>query len=122
MQVNSHKDLVVWQKGIKLCKIVYEVTEKFPRSEIYGITSQMRRSAVSIPSNIAEGYGRRNPKENKQFVNIAYGSAVELETQVIISEKLNIIIFDWQEIKNKLEEVKKMLYKYREYLSNYQCD
>ena len=118
----SYQKLEVWQKSIGLVVKIYSATKLFPKEEIFGLVSQMRRSAVSIPSNIAEGYGRRNPKENKQFVNIAYGSAVELETQVIISEKLNIIIFDWQEIKNKLEEVKKMLYKYREYLSNYQCD
>jgi four helix bundle protein len=115
----SYQKLEVWQKSIELVTEIYGATKIFPKEEAFGLISQMRRSAVSIPSNIAEGYGRKNPKENKQFVNIAYGSALELETQIIISEKLNISIFDWQTIKNKLEEVKKMLYKYREYSSNY---
>lgn len=115
----SYQKLEVWQKSIELVLKIYNATKLFPKEEVYGLVSQMRRSAVSIPSNIAEGYGRKNPKENRQFISIAYGSAVELETQVVISEKLNIANFDWLEIKNKLEEIKKMLYKYREYLSNY---
>lgn len=115
----SYQKLEVWQKSIELVFRTYSVTKLFPKEEMVGLVSQMRRSAVSIPSNIAEGFGRRNAKENKQFVNIAYGSALELETQIIISEKLSIAIFDWQQVKNILEEVKKMLYKYREYLSSY---
>lgn len=115
----SYQKLEVWQKSIELVLKIYSVTKLFPREEMFGLVSQMRRSSISIPSNVAEGFGRKNAKENKQFVNIAYGSALELETQIIISEKLGIAVFDWQEIKNLLENVKKMLYKYREYLGNY---
>src|SRR3989344_4924789 len=89
MAVNSHKDLIVWQKGIKLCKAVYEVTEKFPKSEIYGITSQMQRSAVSIPSNIAEGRSRGTRKDFAQFLRIALGSCAELATQIEIARSLS---------------------------------
>lgn len=87
--IKSYKELIVWQKSIKLVKEVFILTSKFPQSELYGITSQMRRSAVSIPSNIAEGYGRTSSKEYAQFYAIAYGSALELETQVIISQDLH---------------------------------
>ena len=109
MQVNSHKDLVVWQKGIKLCKIVYEVTEKFPRSEIYGITSQMRRSAVSIPSNIAEGRSRNTTKDFLHFLSITLGSASELETQLEIAKELCFLEEEkYLKINALLAEVSKM--------------
>src|SRR2546423_585737 len=88
MYVESYKELIVWQKSIKLAKEDYLFTAKFPRHEMYGLTSQMRRAAVAIPSNIAEGQSRKNLKEYIQFLNIAYGSAAELETQVILSKDL----------------------------------
>ena len=84
----THKDLIVWQKGIELVKSVYQHTQSFPKEELYGLTSQMRRCAVSIPSNIAEGCGRRSDKELIQFLYISLGSASELETQLIISKEL----------------------------------
>lgn len=90
MYIKSYKELIVWQKSILLAKEVYLLTENFPKSEIYGITSQIRRSAISIPSNIAEGSGRKSTKEYAQFFSIAYGSALELETQLIISKDLNL--------------------------------
>lgn len=86
--IKSYKDLIVWQKAIKLVKEIFLLTDKFPKSELYGIISQIRRAAISIPSNIAEGYGRRSKKEYLQFYSIAYGSALELETQIIISKEL----------------------------------
>jgi len=89
--VKSYKDLIVWQKGMELVKEVFVLTDKFPRSEVFGITSQMRRAAVAIPSNIAEGYGRKSLAYNHQFFSIAYGSALELETQTIISKDLKLI-------------------------------
>src|SRR3954470_11986724 len=88
-KINSHKDLVVWQKSILLCKNIYELTERFPQREIYGISSQMRRAAVSIPSNIAEGRSRRTRKDFIHFLHISYRSAAELETQLVISKQLS---------------------------------
>lgn len=88
MKIQSYKDLIVWQKSMLLVTSVFELTEKFPRSELYGIVSQMRRAVVSIPSNIAEAWGRRSIKEYRQFYAISYGSVLELETQLLISQKL----------------------------------
>ena len=86
--MRNHKDLIVWQKSMALVKRVYEITRAFPHEEMFGLTSQMRRAAVSIPSNIAEGYGRIYDKERINFLSIALGSASELETQLMISEDL----------------------------------
>ena len=86
--MRNHKDLIVWQKSMAWVKRVYEVTRAFPHEEMFGLTSQMRRAAVSIPSNIAEGYGRIYDKERINFLSIALGSASELETQLMISEDL----------------------------------
>lgn len=87
----SYKDLIIWQKGIELVKMVYQLSNNFPQSEVFGLTSQMRRCAVSIPSNIAEGWGRDSKKSFKQFLNIARGSLLELETQIIIAEMLGYL-------------------------------
>ncbi len=111
MGVHSYKELTVWKKSLSLVKAVYELTKSFPQSEQFGIISQMRRAAVSIPSNIAEGYGRRSPKEYKQFYSIAYGSALELDTQLIVCQELKLI--NPEEHKGAeeiLQEVIKMLY------------
>jgi four helix bundle protein len=110
MYIKTYKELIVWQKSIQLVKEVYLLTKVFPDSELYGITSQMRRASVSIPSNIAEGYGRKSSKSYAQFYTIAFGSALELETQIIIAKELKLAT----EIKFKnaemlLEEVCKML-------------
>lgn len=88
--IKSYKDLIVWQKSIELVKEVFKLTRGFPKEETYGITAQMRRAAVSIPSNIAEGSGRRFSKEWLQFYSFAYGSTLELETQLIISRDLEL--------------------------------
>lgn len=90
-------DLLIWQKGLDLTLKIYEITKNFPEEERFGLVSQMRRAVVSIPSNIAEGYGRYNIKELINFLRIAKGSLTELDTQLIISVKLNFIsqeIFD----------------------------
>ena len=89
--INSYKDLIVWQKSMDLVVEVYKLTELFPKSELYGILSQMRRAAVSIPSNIAEGRKRSTRKDFRQFLVVAYSSASELETQLEISKRLNFI-------------------------------
>lgn len=88
--IKSYKELIVWQKSIQLVKEIFTLTSKFPNSELYGLTSQMRRAAVAIPSNIAEGYGRGSIKSYTQFYAIAYGSALELETQIIIAKDLRM--------------------------------
>jgi four helix bundle protein len=89
--MRNHKDLIVWQKSMALVRRLYEVTRAFPQEELFGLTSQMRRAAVSIPSNIAEGYGRIYDKERINFLSIALGSASELETQLIISNDLGFM-------------------------------
>lgn len=108
--IKSYKELIVWQKSIRLVKEVFILTDNFPKSELYGLTSQMRRAAISIPSNIAEGYGRKSPKEYAQFYSISYGSVLELETQLIIAQELQFTDpkkFDTVEA--LLEEVARML-------------
>ena len=103
----NHKDLEVYQLSINFVVEIYKITDKFPDSEIFGLTSQMRRAAVSVPSNIAEGAGRESIKELKNFLNIARGSAVEIETQLIISGRLNFI--DHIELDNLQEHIKRII-------------
>ncbi len=108
MKINSYKELIVWQRSIELVKEIYKVTEQFPKSEIYNLVSQMRRSAVSVPSNIAEGYKRQGLGEFVQFLSIAEASATELETQIIISKDLYGKI-DFSKAESLLIETQKML-------------
>lgn len=89
--IHSYKELFVWQKSMSLVVSVYELTKQFPQSEIYGLTSQMRRCAVSIPSNIAEGRRRGSKKDFRQFLIIAYASGAELETQLEITRRLSFV-------------------------------
>lgn len=100
----THHNLEVWREAIKLVKAVYQLTTKFPQHETYALTSQMRRAAISIPSNIAEGAARSGDKEFLQFLFIARGSLSELETQIIISQELGYI----QEDRNFLETIEKI--------------
>ena len=92
--MQSHKDLIVWQRGIQIVKVVYLLSGKLPKSEAYGLSSQMRRAAVSIPSNIAEGYSRGHRPEYIQFLRVAFGSAAELETQLILVRELKLLAGD----------------------------
>ena len=92
--MKNHKDLIVWQKSMDLVLAIYKATRSFPQEEMFGIVSQMRRASVSIPSNIAEGFGRLSEKETERFLSIALGSASELETQLIISKDLDFIPTD----------------------------
>lgn len=111
MYIKSYKELIVWQKAMMLVKEVFILTGSFPSSELYGIVSQMRRAAVSIPSNIAEGYGRNSPKEYVQFFYIAYGSALELETQLLIAKSLGFAKEeDFVKVNVLLDEVLRMLH------------
>ncbi|MFP4107290.1 MAG: four helix bundle protein [Phycisphaerae bacterium] len=87
-KINSFRDLVAWQKGIELVKTIYMLTAKFPDDEKFGLVSQVRRAAVSVPSNIAEGYARRSRADYLRFLNIARGSTDEVETQLIVSKEL----------------------------------
>ena len=89
--MRSHHDLDVWRKSIDIVTTIYEITKSFPNSEQYGLTNQIRRSAVSIPSNIAEGAGRNSLKEFIYFLSVTLGSIAELETQLIIANNLNFI-------------------------------
>ncbi|MGJ5640600.1 four helix bundle protein [Formosa sp. S-31] len=112
----NHKDLDVWKEAMVLVELVYKITTTFPSSELYGLTSQIRRSAVSIPSNIAEGSARNGFKELYQFIGIAMGSASELETQLLISEKLNYISSDFELVEKQLHKVRKLLIGYKNYI------
>jgi four helix bundle protein len=106
----GYKRLVVWQRAMALVVHVYNATKSFPKHEQYGLISQMRRSAVSIPSNIAEGHGRNSDKELVRFLDIAKGSIYELDTQIEISKQLNYIkIQDLGCISNLLDETSRML-------------
>ena len=89
--VKTHRDLLAWQKGMALTKAVYEATKAFPKEELFGLTSQIRRAAVSVPANIAEGSGRGSTKEFLQFLVIARGSLAELETLLLLAKGLSMV-------------------------------
>ena len=109
-KINTYKDLIVWQKSMELVSDVYSISKTFPVEEKFGIVSQLNRAAVSIPSNIAEGWGRETSKNYSQFLRISRGSLMELETLIIISKNLGFIEKEKQElISNRIEEVGKIL-------------
>ncbi len=109
-KTNSYKDLIVWKKSYELSILIYKLTKKFPKDEVYGLTSQIRRCAVSIPSNIAEGYSRYRKLEFAHFLQISFASGAELETQILISKDLNYISqSEFDEVSSLLIEVMKML-------------
>ncbi len=111
-RINSYKELIVWQKAMELVVDVYKLTEGFPKSELYGLTSQTRRCAVSIPSNIAEGRRRRGDKDYAHFLIIAYGSGSELETQIEIAKRLPFgKNLNFAKVDRLLDEVMRMLNK-----------
>jgi four helix bundle protein len=108
--MKSHKDLDVWKRSVKLVTMIYQITKNFPKEEIYGITNQIRRAAVSIPSNISEGAARSHSKEFIQFLFISLGSLSELETQIIISANLKyLVITDSTIIQKELSDIRKMI-------------
>lgn len=110
--LNSYQELIVWQKSFELVKKIYQVTSRFPQSEIYGLTSQVRRCVVSIPSNIAEGYARGHKQEYIQFLRTAFASGAELETQLLLAKDLAFInLEEFTTLNDLLTEVMKMLNK-----------
>ncbi|HKK81493.1 MAG TPA: four helix bundle protein [Prolixibacteraceae bacterium] len=115
--MHRFKELKVWQKGRFLVKDIYLTTNKFPNEELYGITSQIRRSAVSIPANIAEGCGRNSNPDLNRFLDISNGSAFELETLMILSSDLDFIADeDFLKIDSQIQEIQKMIYRFKQTL------
>jgi four helix bundle protein len=109
-RVTSHKDLLVWQRSMVLVERIYRITSKFPPNEQWGLTSQMRRAAVSVPSNIAEGYGRQATGEYRHHLSMGRGSLLELETQVLLCRRLRYLEeADADAILTEIEEISKML-------------
>jgi four helix bundle protein len=103
--------LIAWQKSVDLVETIYRITKRFPEDEKFGLVTQIRRAAVSIPSNIAEGHGRKTDGEFNHFLKIAYGSSSELETQLVISFRLKLISDkEYNEVRVSLEEVRKMIH------------
>jgi len=110
MALQTHKNLKVWQESKELVTLIYALTSKFPKEEVYSITAQIKRAAISIPSNIAEGAARNSNKEYIHFLYIALGSVAELDTQLILAKDLNFINEnDFNEITDKLDSIGKML-------------
>lgn len=108
--IQSYKDLLIWQKGMALVKSIYLLCEQLPKEEVFGLQSQMKRAVISIPSNIAEGYGRNYTQNYVQFLRIARGSLFELETQLIISKELKLVGNKlYQKIQGLITEENKML-------------
>lgn len=117
--IKPYKDLLVWQKGIEIVKEIYLICKDLPKDEVFGLQSQMKRAAISIPSNIAEGYGRNYTQNYIQFIKIARGSLLELETQIIISKELDMISEDkFDKIINLITEENKMLNAFIKSISN----
>ena len=116
--MKTHKNLDVWKDSIKLVGDIYKITAKFPMEEIYGLTNQVRRSAVSIPSNIAEGAARNGKKEFIQFLYIALGSLAELDTQLIISKNLGYINENENFLFDDIEKIKSKILGLIKYLRN----
>lgn len=109
--IKNYRDLVVWQKSITLVTDIYVLTRQFPNSEVYGLASQMQRAAVSVPSNIAEGYERKYSGDFSRFLSIASGSVAELETQLVIAINLGYLSQEMASgVQSLADEVSKMLY------------
>lgn len=117
MTHNNHKELIVWKKAMNLTQMIYKETNSFPKFEDIGLVNQMRRSAVSIPSNIAEGAGRQTAKSFNYFLSIANGSACELETQVMISGQLGYLSKENESlVLGSISEIQKMIFSLRKKL------
>jgi four helix bundle protein len=116
--MHDYKKLEVWKLSMEFTKHVYELTEKLPHEEKFGLTSQIRRSAVSIPSNIAEGAGRNSKKEFSHFLSISLGSTFELETQLLLAKKLNFFLdINLDNYMNELDSIGKMIHSLRKSMS-----
>jgi len=111
MDIRPHRKLDAWKKAMTLAKEIYCATDTFPKSEIYGLTSQLRRAAVSVPSNLAEEAARRGNKEFKQFINIAQGSLSELDTQIDLAHMLGYLeTASHEKLMAKITDISKMLF------------
>lgn len=109
--VRSYRDLVVWQNAIKLAKAVYQLTQKFPKQETYALADQIRRAAVSVPSNIAEGQARKAPADFKRFLHIALGSLAEVDTQLILAQEFGYLSKeDVDAMDIQIQDLRKKLY------------
>jgi four helix bundle protein len=109
--IRSHQDLLVWQRGIDLVVAIYRVSAQWPKSEEYGLTSQVRRAAVSIPANTAEGHGRGSPREFARFLTIARGSLREVDTYLVIATRLQILDqIDFQSLQSLANEIARLLH------------
>jgi len=109
--MNNYKELKLWQKSVELAAKIYELTTSFPKEEVYGLTSQIKRSAISIPSNIAEGAGRNTKRDFNNFLGISTGSSYELETQLIIANKVCFLSNSaLQDLQGELTQIQKMNY------------
>ncbi|MCE3005649.1 MAG: four helix bundle protein [Alphaproteobacteria bacterium] len=107
--VKTYRDLLVWQQGMELCRIIYRLSSAFPKEEIYGLTSQMRRAVVSVPSNIAEGHARDSRQEYLRFLSIASGSLSELQTQIMIANDLGYLTLeDYLATENLIDKTLRM--------------
>lgn len=116
--LRTHKDLEAWKNSMNLVTLIYEVTKLFPKEEIYGLTNQIRRSAVSIPSNIAEGMARNSDKEKIQFLFVSIGSLSELETQLMISNNLSILKTEkLQEFIDRINHIRAQIHGLIKYLN-----
>lgn len=119
IKIHNFRELKVWQKSMVVVKLIYTTTSSFPKSETFGIVSQIQRAAVSIPANIAEGCGRNTDKELSRFLDIAIGSSFELETLLQISLDLEYMTGDsYNDILSQLYEVQKMLYGFKQKINN----
>ncbi|MGB2980361.1 MAG: four helix bundle protein [Candidatus Zixiibacteriota bacterium] len=108
--LKNYRELIVWQKSYQLCIEIYRITKDFPKEEKFGLTSQIRRAAVSVPSNIAEGYGRKTTPEYIRALYIAYGSHCELETQILLCGDLGYVkVEDMKKLQEDIGEVERML-------------
>ena len=109
-QIKSFRDLLVWQKSMSLVTSVYQITRDFPHAEVFGLTSQLRRASISIPSNIAEGYGRNTSKDYLRYLQIALGSLYEMQTQLEIASNLHFLdIVDFKKMISLCLEIERML-------------
>ncbi len=108
--IKSYRELLIWKKGIELVKEIYGLVRRFPKEELYGLGNQLRRSSISIPSNIAEGQARQSAREFKQFLFIALGSLAEVDTQLVIAGELGfVVVHDVQRLEEEVTELRKMI-------------
>ena len=109
-EINSYRDLLVWQAGVELAAACYQATKQFPRDELYGMTSQIRRASTSIPANIAEGHGRDSSGHYVQFLKVAQGSVKELETHILVSQRVGLLDVEGGEpLLRRCDEIGRML-------------